>query len=206
MMAAAIACAKVVAGPLLGVRLTPAPGPWQEGPPELPGEVEGLPLDPWTWLILIGAAAVVLWWLFAKLQEVHQQRKTHLAEHSALAEQLADSSVAMLVEELRSALAGLSETQREEAERLSWLLREEVSRHQNSGHQDRGHPSDSHYDCHSATDSELLQRAHQAQNLKPLLTFTTNILYARDRPSAQLWQAKLDEVCDWIALTAKETS
>lgn len=169
----------------------PAPDPWQEGPPELPGAVEGLPLDAWTWLLLICSVAVVLWWMFAKLQEVHQQRKAQQTEQSAFAEQLAVTNVETLVEELRQALADLSETQREEAERLSWLLREEISNHQQC-------------DCHSATDSELLQCANHAQELQPLLAFATAILYARARPTAQLWDRLLDEVCDWLTLSSTE--
>ena len=161
---------------------------WQDGPPELPGEVEGLPLDFWTWLLLICAAAVVLWGLLGWLNQRHQRRRAQRTEQNAAAVQMADSSVATLVEELRCALTHLSETQREEAERLSWLLREEMGNRRQ-------------LDCHSATDTELLHQSGHAEKLEPLLVFATGVLYASNRPAALVWERKLDEVCDWLALS-----
>ena len=184
MMAASIVIASLAVWPIL------APSFWQDGPPELPGEVEGLPLDFWTWLLLICAAGVVLWGLVGWVDQFVQRRKLVRTQQNAAAVQVADSSIVTLVEELRGALKNLSATQREEAERLSWLLREEMGNRRQ-------------LDCHSATDTELLQYSEDAEKLEPLLAFASGVLYANNRPMALDWACKLDYVCDWLALTAE---
>jgi hypothetical protein len=161
--------------------------PWQEGPPELPGDVRDLPEDWWIWLLAFAAASVLLWWLFAELQRLHQQRAVERLGQANLFAQDAATSIATQVEDLRNALANLSATQQQEAERLSWLLREEVGYRLQR-------------DCHSDTDCELLHRVQCIQNLEPLLVFVSAVLYANHRPTAQVWQSKLDEVLVWLTL------
>ena len=162
---------------------------FQEGPPELPGDVATLPLDVATWVLLLASAAFLLWWAIAVGQKLVQQHQSQHAARQATTAAAQPQSALVVLEELRALLVDLSATQKIEAERLSWLLREEVGRRWCC-------------DCHSATAQQLLNRpaavvADQAA-LAPWLGFVTAILYADCPSTIAQWQSTLEEVSTWL--------
>jgi len=165
---------------------------FQEGPPELPGDVAVLPLDAVTWVLLLASATLVLWWAAALGHRFLQRRQSQHANLQAAVARARPTSALASLEELRALLTDLSATQKVEAARLSWLLREEVGRRWCC-------------DCHSATAQQLLNRpaavvADQAA-LAPWLGFVTAILYADCPSTIAQWQSTLEEVSTWLLET-----
>ncbi|MCP4092103.1 MAG: hypothetical protein GY747_01540 [Planctomycetes bacterium] len=180
--------------------------------PELPSEVEALSIAYGYWLLFVAAALLVLWMAWQWLRHAQEQRKTLQHERKIVAAEASASSAQRAWALLHSYLQDLSPDQRREAECLSHLLREQVGRGLKR-------------DCHSATDAEILAVSSSTSGagdgaatagadralidlapaiLKPLLAFTSGVLFADHRPSVSNWQATLRDVEAWLETQGEE--
>lgn len=173
----------------------------QDAAPELPSQVEDLPIAYGYWFLFLAAAALLLWWSWTWMRQAQHKRKTHLDEQRVVEAEASASSAQRAMVLLRSYLHELSADQRREAECLSHLLREQIGRNLKR-------------DCHSATDAEILQEAYGRNKsvapvasapadlapgiLTPLLAFVSGVLFAGQRPTVAIWQAILKDVEAWL--------
>ena len=178
----------------------------QDAAPELPSQVEDLPIAYGYWFLFLAAAALLLWWSWAWMRQAQHNRKTHLDEQRVVEAEASASSAQRAMVLLRNYLQELSVDQRREAECLSHLLREQIGRNLQR-------------DCHSATDTEILREAHGRRKSKapvasavgdlapadlapgiltPLLAFVSGVLFADQRPAVVIWQATLKDVEAWL--------
>lgn len=163
----------------------------QASPPELPSQVEALPMAYGYWFLFLATAVLLLWWSWQWLRQAQHNRKAQLQERKVEAEEVSATSARTALSSLHCYMDELSADQRREAECLSHLLREQVGRSLKR-------------DCHSATDEELLSGAGDADRdlalgiLRPLLTFTSGVLFADRRPALAIWKATLRDVGVWL--------
>lgn len=166
----------------------------QLGPPELPGTVEMLPTDVVAWATLSMSALLLFGWWVA-----WWRRKQALGEQNASTAVRAITRPPMsphdALQELRDSLDALSPEQRQEAARLSFLLRDAGGRRWS-------------HDFRSATDEDLLAEIAEydpsGPPLAPLLGFASIILYAGRRPDHAAWEKVLDEVAVWLQAAVEE--
>jgi hypothetical protein len=160
-------------------------------PPELPSQLEALPIAYGYWFLFLAAAALFLWWSWHWMRQAQRDRKTQLQERKVVDAEASASSAHTALSMLHSFMSELSADQRREAECLSHLLREQVGRSLKR-------------DCHSATDEELLSNADATEKdlalgiLAPLLAFTSGVLFADQRPEVAIWKATLKDVEVWL--------
>jgi len=162
--------------------------------PELPGQVEPFAIAYGYWFMFLAAAALLSWWAWQWLLHAQAQRQQQSQHREDVAAEASTSLVQRAYAKLQGYLQHMSAEQRREAECLSHLLREQVGR--SAG-----------WDCHSATDAEILEIALvelEKSTLQPLLKFVSSVLFTGHRPTVAQWESTLRDVEAWLKTQGEE--